>query len=60
MLQIGGRLARVMLHIGAGHTNNSQIIPDLFGYDIFCNDLQLKTISSKFGGITGINQLRYK
>ena len=32
--------ARVMLHIGAGHTNNSQIIPKLFGYDIFCNDLQ--------------------
>ena len=30
-----------MLHIGAGHTNNSQIIVKLFGYDIFCNDLQL-------------------
>ena len=24
-----------MLLIGAGHTNNSQIIPKLFGYDIF-------------------------
>ena len=34
--------ARVMLHIGAGHTNNSQIIPNLFGYDIFCNDVQKK------------------
>ena len=34
--------ARVMSHIGAGHTNNSQIIPNLFGYDIFCNDLQQK------------------
>ena len=32
--------AGVMLDIGAGHTNNSQIIPKLFGYDIFCNDLQ--------------------
>ena len=52
--------ARVILHIGAGHTNNSQIIPKLFGYDIFCNDLQQKTISSKFGGITGINHLCYK
>ena len=52
--------AKVMLDIGAGHTNNSQIIPKLFGYDIFCNDLQQKTISSKFGGIRGINQLCYK
>ena len=34
--------ARVMLHIGAGHTNNSQIILKLFGYDIFCNNLQQK------------------
>ena len=32
--------ARVRLHIGAGHTNDSQVIPKLFGYDIFCNDLQ--------------------
>ena len=52
--------ARVMLLIGEGHTNNSQIIPKFFGYDIFCIDLQQKTISSKFGGITGINDLRYK
>ena len=26
-----------MLHIGAGHSNNCQIMPKLFGYDIFCN-----------------------
>ena len=31
---------RVMLHIGAGHSNNCQIILKLFGYDIFCNNLQ--------------------
>ena len=52
--------ARVMLHTGAGDTKNSQIIPKLFGYDIFCIDLQQKTISSKFGGIRGINHLCYK
>ena len=46
---------RVMLHTGAG-----QIILKLFGYDIFCNNLQHKTISSKFGGIRGIYHLRYK
>ena len=34
--------ARVMLHIGAGHGNNCQIILQLFGYDIFCNNLQHK------------------
>ena len=34
------RKARVMLHIGAGHSNNCQIILKLFGYDIFCNNLQ--------------------
>ena len=34
--------ARVMLPIGAGHTNNFQIILKLFGYDIFCNNLQHK------------------
>ena len=32
--------ARVMLHIGAGHSNNCQIILKLFSYDIFCNKLQ--------------------
>ena len=26
--------ARVMLHKGAGHSNNCQIILELFGYDI--------------------------
>ena len=32
-----------MLHIGAGHSNNCQIIIlKLFGYDIFCNNLQHK------------------
>ena len=34
--------ARVMLHIGAGHSNNCQIMRNLFGYDIFCNNLQHK------------------
>ena len=37
-------MARVMLHIGAGQSNNHQIILDLFGYDIFCNNLQCKKI----------------
>ena len=32
--------AEVMLHIGAGHTTNCQIILKLFGYEIFCNNLQ--------------------
>ena len=32
--------ARVMLHIGAGQSNNYQIILKLLGYDIFCNNLQ--------------------
>ena len=50
---------RVMLHIGAGHSNNCQIILKLFGYDIFCNNLQQK-ISRKFQGITDINHIRYK
>ena len=36
--------ARVMLHIGAGQSNNHQIILKLLGYDIFCNNLQLKKI----------------
>ena len=34
--------AEVMLHIGAGQSNNYQIILELFGYDIFCNNLQCK------------------
>ena len=29
-----------MLHIGAAHSNNHQIILKLFGYEIFCNNLQ--------------------
>ena len=29
-----------MLHIGAGHSSNCQIMLKLFGYDIFCNNLQ--------------------
>ena len=33
---------RVMLHIGAGQSNNHKIILKLFGYDIFCNNLQCK------------------
>ena len=37
--------ARVMLHIGAGQSNNHQIILKLFGYDIFCNNLQWKKFS---------------
>ena len=36
------RKLRVMLHIGAGQSNNYQIILELFGYDIFCNNLKLK------------------
>ena len=34
--------AEVMLDIGAGQSNNHQIILKLFGYDIFCNNLQRK------------------
>ena len=34
--------ARLMLLIGAGQSNNHQIILKLFGYDIFCNNLQWK------------------
>ena len=52
--------ARVMLHIGAGHSNNCQIMLKLLRYDTFCNKLQYKKISSKFGGIRGINHLCYK
>ena len=36
--------AMVMLHVGAGHSNNCQIVLKLFGYDIFCNNLQHKKI----------------
>ena len=36
------RKARVMVHIGAGHSNNCQIIRQFFAYDIFCNNLEDK------------------
>ena len=36
--------ARVMLHIGAGQSNDLQIILKLLGYDIFCNNLKRKNI----------------
>ena len=36
--------AEVMLHIGRGQSSNYQIILELFGYDIFCNNLQCKKI----------------
>ena len=49
--------AKVMLHIGAGHSNDRQMILKLFGYDIFCNNLKEKKISSKIGGIRDINHL---
>ena len=56
----GGKARRrVMLHIGAGQSNNCQIILKLLGYDIFCNNLQQK-ISRKFRGIRDINHIRYK
>ena len=32
----------MMLHIGAGQSNNHRIMLKLFGYDIFCNNLQRK------------------
>ena len=34
----------MMLHIGGGQSSNYQIILELFGYDIFCNNLQCKKI----------------
>ena len=34
--------ARVMLHIGAGHSNHCQTILKLYGYNIFRNNLQHK------------------
>ena len=36
------RKGEVMLHIGAGQSNNYQIILELFAYDIFCNNFQCK------------------
>ena len=46
-----------MLQKGSGHRNNLQIILKLFGYDKFCNNLQQNKISSKLGGMRGINVL---
>ena len=40
--------ARVILHIGAGHSNNCEIMLKLFGYNIFCNNLQQKKIEANF------------
>ena len=40
--------ARLMLHMGAGHSNNCQIILKLFGYDIFCNNLQHKKVETNW------------
>ena len=34
--------ARIVLLVRSGQSNNHQIILKLFGYDIFCNNLQLK------------------
>ena len=36
--------AEEMLHIGAGQSSNYQVILELFGYDIFCNNLKRKKI----------------
>ena len=51
--------ARVMLHIGAGQSNDHQIVLKLLGYDIFCNNLECKKIYSEFGGIRGIDHPCY-
>ena len=36
--------AKVILLIGAGQSSNYQIILELFGYNIFCNNLKRKNI----------------
>ena len=51
---------RMMLHTGAGHSNNCQIIRKFFGYDIFHNNLHCKKVLIKFGGIRSSNHLHYK
>ena len=38
--------ARVMLHIGAGHNNNFEIILKLVGSGIFCNNLKKKFLAN--------------
>ena len=52
--------ARVMLHIGAGQSNNHQIILKLFDMTYFAIVCIEKRIQSEFGGIRGINHLCYK
>ena len=36
--------AEVILHIGAGQSNNHQVILKLFGYDILCHNLRWKKV----------------
>ena len=55
----GGK-ARMMLHIGAGHSNNHQIIFEFLDRTYFAKICSTKEISSKFGGIRCINHLHYK
>ena len=43
LVTIRGKV-RVMLHIGASHSNNHQIILKLIGQYIFCNNLQRRKI----------------
>ena len=52
--------SRVMLHTEAGHSNNCQIIVNCSDMTYFAIICSTKTISNKFGGIRGINHLRYK
>ena len=42
-----------MSHTGAGHSNKCQIILKLFGYEIFCNNLQQK----KFNGNLEVSEV---
>ena len=51
---------RVMLHIGAGHSNNCQITLKLFVYDKVCNNLQHKRNFKQIWRFRGINHLHYK
>ena len=50
----------MMLHLVVGHSNKCKIMLKLLGYYIFCNNLQDENVSSKFGGIRGINHSCYK
>ena len=49
--------ARVKLNIGAGHSNNCQIILNCSDITYFAIICSIKKFPSKFGGI---NHLRYK